>query len=109
MIQIHKVADLEVAISMGVLLPHDAPPKSRHRFWVADRRLDAYLNADKVLFLHWVRREVKGGKVVSCGHPHADGFKTGIIYPSGMSSWYYPGSTTGYTYTNTFKMSEVTE
>jgi len=90
MIQIHKVEDLEVAIQMGVLIPSEAPPMSRHRFWIVDRRLDVFKNRDGVLFLHWVRREVKGGKVVSCPHPHPKGFSAGRIYPNGGPQyWYY--------------------
>jgi hypothetical protein len=91
MIQIHKVADLEAAIMLGVLIPKDAPKKSRHRFWISDRRLDVYLNNDRTLFLHWVKREKKGGPVVECEHPHPLGFRRGLVYMSGSAYWRYGG------------------
>ena len=93
MIQYHKVADLEVAISLGVLIPADAPPRSRHRFWVSDIRLDAFKNRDGVIFLHWVQRTPgdKAAKegVRACNHPQPDGFHHAIISPGSTSYYYY--------------------
>lgn len=81
MIQIHKVADLEVAIQLGTLIPSDAKPRSRHRFWVKDRRLDAFLSTDgRIIHLHWVERAQKAGPVRQCQHPYPDGFNSGQIH-----------------------------
>ena len=77
MIQLHTVGGLEVLIQLGALIPPDAAPKTRHRFWTKDHRLDAYLNRDKVLFLHWVKR-LPNGKVASTSHPYG-GFNRGMI------------------------------
>ncbi len=127
MIQYHKVSDLEVAISLGILIPKDAPNRSRHRFWVDDRRLDAFKSTrGDALYLHWVVRApedkaAKGG-VRECAHPELDGFHHGVIYLnpdgtySGRADWYYrrvynDGSVSHHAiYTGSeFKMCKATE
>lgn len=68
MIQIHTVESIETAIMLGVLIPPDAPPKSRHRFWIGEYRVDAYLNAKGYRYIHWLHRPTGAWK-----HPRPDG------------------------------------
>ena len=74
MIQIHTVESIETAIQLGVLIPHDAAPKSRHRFWIGEYRVDAYLNPDRKLFVHWLHRPTGEWR-----HPRPDGCNRAVI------------------------------
>jgi hypothetical protein len=82
MIQTHTVESIEVAIQMGVLLPATAGPKSRHRFWIGKYRVDAYLNRDRRLFIHWLYRPTGEHR-----HPRPDGCVQAHIGPEWWT-WY---------------------
>lgn len=92
MIQIHTVESIEAAIQLQCLIPEDAKPKSRHRFWIGDHRVDAYLNPAKVLFIHWLHRATGIWE-----HPRKGGMVQARMYRKNWGAerdaniYYYPG------------------
>lgn len=86
MIQVHTIDGIEAAISLGVLLPPDCKVKSRHRFWIGQHRVDAYINRERTIFIHWLNRAT-----LQHEHPRQGGMRRALLYANGSQFFEYEG------------------